>query len=450
MRKDDMKRIAISYILTTTLLVAAGTVSAQVSTDAPNGTLLRQKTKKAQLPFSTKSTIDDYLEYAFKHNRAMQASQLRHLSVSELEHQVGWLPDPELSFQYMFEQHDMQYQINLTQKIPGFGKLGLKKDIAKAQAESAKYDSDTVRLMVFENMIKGFHNYHYLRRVTEVTDENITLLTELEKVLLNRYKASSAGYSDVLKVQVEKDRLLNQKEGLTDMRSLASARLCALLDLPTDTILPWPKATKSGPATLPGDVLMDMLEMLNPELKAMDATIDSLAMAADLAKKEYWPDFMIGAGYHLMPEPETGSTPTDTGVMLGITLPLWYGKNKSAVREASLARTASVHNRKQLENNLQLELKQALFDLRDSERQIALLTKSLIPKAQQAFDVARKEFTSGSTPFMTLIDAQRTLFDLSLTLERSKVDREIALGEIGCCVGKYDIKALEGKNTDDK
>jgi cobalt-zinc-cadmium efflux system outer membrane protein len=231
------------------------------------------------------------------------------------------------------------------------------------------------------------------------------------------------------------------------MRSVKAARLSAILNLPTETILPWPKATKSGDTTLPADVLMDLLETLNPELKAMDSMIEELAMTEDLAKKEYWPDFMIGVGYHLMPEPETGPTPTDTGVSLGITLPLWFGKNKSAAREASLARESTVYRRKQLENDLLVDLRESVFELNDAERQIKLLNDSLIPKAKQAFDVAKKEFMTGSTPFITLIDAQRTLFDLSLSFERAKADREIALGEIGCCVGKYDLDALHRDNT---
>jgi cobalt-zinc-cadmium efflux system outer membrane protein len=397
--------------------------------------------------FSEASTIDDYLGHALHNNRGLRASEAMWQSIAERINQAGFLEDPDLSFQYMFEQHDMQYQATLTQMIPGFGKLRLNKRIASAHASTAKHEYEAMRLMVFENVIKAFYNYHYLERATAVTDENITLLTELENVLLTRYKSGTAQYSDVLKAQVEKDRLLNQLAGLKDMRSVKSAGLSALLDLPLDHILPWPKATRSADATFSDSVLFDMLDTLNPELKAMAATIEELYLSVKLAKKTSAPNFMVGAGYMVMPETQEGSTPSDVMVMVGVSIPLWRGKYKSAANEASFAHQSAVSRRKQLESNIQVELRKALFDLHDADRRIKLLKESLIPKAQQAFEVAQQEFMGGTTPFITLIDAQRTLFELSLDLAQSEVDRETAFGEIGCCVGKYDIGALDRSNT---
>lgn len=430
-------------------ILATGYVSAAPDTDTPTETSGAARAETGDKTFSKSSTIDDYLDYAFRHNRGLKAAEARWRASAEHVNQTGYLPNPEASFEYMFEQHDMQYTAGLSQKIPGFGKLRLKKKIAASHASAAQHDYEAMRLMVFENTIKSFYNYHYLGRATTVTDENVTLLKELEKVLLTRYKAGKARYADVLKVQVEKDRLLNQLAGLKDMRSVKSAGLSAILDLPVNHMLPWPHATRSGDATLPDNALLDMLETLNPELKAMDSAIEGFSLSEKLAKKEYTPDFMIGAGFMLMPEQEDGSEPTDASVMVGITLPLWRGKYRSAANEASWLHKSAVSRKKQLENNLQLDLKEALFDLRDAERQLKLLKESLIPKAKQAFEVAQQEFMAGTTRFMTLIDAQRTLFDLSLKLERSQADREIALGEIGCCVGKYDIGAL-GKETGDE
>ncbi|HAS82364.1 MAG TPA: hypothetical protein DCS43_06760 [Verrucomicrobia bacterium] len=73
----------------------------------------------------------------------------------------------------------------------------------------------------------------------------------------------------------------------------------------------------------------------------------------------------------------------------------------------------------------------------DAERRIGLLATSLVPKAEQALEVAREEFSAGKADFMTLIDAQRTLLEFRLMRERATADREIAMGDIGCCVGKY-------------
>lgn len=435
-----MKRQHTLEFIVSALMLASVSIADQ---DSVRETPAGRDTAKDTPQFTENSTITDYLNYAFLNNPALLAAEAKAASKAASADQSGYLADPELSFEYMLEQRDMQYRIGLTQHIPGFGKLRLKKQIAQAQAAAAGHDTEAMRLMVFELVINSFHNYHYLRRTIEVTDDNIALLADLEKVILSRYKANSAKYSDVLKVQVEKDKLLNHRASLLEMRVVRSAELSLLLDLPTKTVLPWPKLIPSDSATLSDDVLEDMLPYLNPELKAMDSTVEGLASMAKLAKKGPQPNYMIGAGYSLMPEMEDGSTPSDVGLMVGVSLPLWWGKYKAETREAELALESTKLARKGMENGLQLDLKKAIFELQDADRQIALLKKSLIPKSQQAFEVAKQEFMTGDALFMTLIDAQRTLFDLSLNLARAEADREMALGEIGCCVGKFDFEALK-------
>jgi outer membrane protein TolC len=409
---------------------------------APDETRSAPQPQPAAACFTTNSTVDDYLEYAFKHNSALKAADARAKAAAERAGQAGYLADPVLSYEHMVEKHDMQYRVGLAQAIPGFGKRRLRKEVAGFEADAVQHDSESMRLMVFERLVATFYEYHYLGRSLAVTRNHVSLLADLEDVLLTRFKTKKARYTDVLKLQVERDSLENRLAALKEMRPVMSGKLAALLDLPVETLFPWPRVAPSGDTVLSGEVLRDMLEMLNPELRALAARIDSLSSAEALAGRSRLPDFVIGAGYHRMPEQQDGSEPEDYGLTMGISLPLWWGKYGAAAREARLAKEAALNARKQMEVDLQVELEAALFDLRDAQRQIELLNTSLIPKARQAFEVAQSEFATGEAGFMSLIDAQRTLLDLSLKLERARADREIALGEIGCCVGKYDVKAL--------
>ncbi len=393
--------------------------------------------------FTSDSTIDDYLSYAFDNNAALKAADKRADAASESVKQSGYFPEPILSYEHMVEQHDTQYRVGISQQVPGFGKLRLRKRVAGFRAERIKHDAEALRLMVFEQVIKAFYEYHYLGSSIRITKDNVELLDDLEKVVESRFKTKQVKYSDLLKVQVERDKLKDQLEGLREMRPVLSAKLSALLNLPKDApVLPWPKVATSASAVLSYDILMDMLDTLNPELRSVDATVKEFGAERDFAARSIVPDFMFGVSYMLMPEVDNGSTPEDYGLMLGISVPVLFGKYRSEKLEANLKKDAALNLRSQLENDLSVELRVALYELQDAERQIKLLNESLIPKAEQAFEVARKEFSNSEASFITLIDAQRTLFDLSLNLERARVDKEIAIGEIGCCVGKHDLKAL--------
>ncbi len=389
--------------------------------------------------FDEKATLDDYLQYAFAHNSGLRASFDRWKAALERIPQARSLDDPTLSFEYFIEQMDTRYQVSLTQMFPAFGKLGLREDAAAAEAETAMHTFEAERLMIFDRVVKAFYEYDYLRRVIAVTDENSRLLDDLEAVVMIRYKAGLAPFADLIKTQVEKDRLANELDTLRDERAARSAVLAATLNLPVYDLLPWPDASPSGPAIVDVEVLDGMLADLNPELKAAESMIAAERYREKLARKSFLPDVMLGASWMVMPGMEGRGDESDVGLMAGITVPIWWGKYRAEIREAEAMIRAASNERDDMRNKLKAELSMAIFKFRDAERRIGLFATSLVPKAAQALEVARQEFSTGKADFMTLIDAQRTHLEFRLMLERATADREIALGEIGCCIGKYDV-----------
>jgi len=387
------------------------------------------------------STFDDYLQHGFAHNPKLRASFDRWKAALERIPQARALDDPELSFEYMIEQYDLRYRTGLRQVFPAFGKLELRNKRAAAEAEAAMYTFETERFMLYEQVAKAFHEYHYLAQSTAITAENLQLLSDLEVVVTTRYKASLTPFSDLIKVQVEKDRLDNELATLRDERGAQSSALAALLNLPTNETLPWPKVEPSDDSIIDEAIFASMLEYLNPELKAADATVAAETYRKELAQRSFLPNFVLGVSWMVMPGTNGNGDENDFGLTAGITLPLWRGKYRAEVREAEAETRAATNEKTDLRNSLRAELGMLVFKARDAERRIALFTDSLIPKAKQALEVARKEFSAGKTDFMALIDAQRTLLEFMLMAERAAADREIALAEIGCCIGKFDLDA---------
>lgn len=392
-------------------------------------------------PPGENSTFDDYANLAFRRNPGLKAAFQRWKAALERIPQARALDDPELTYERSLDEVDFVQRLAVSQAIPGFGKLGLRERKAVAEAEAAMHEFEAMKLDAFFKIVQTFHEYWYLGRATAVTDENVRLLEDIEKVVRVGYEAGSAQFSELIKIQVETDRMKNELASLRDERRAGSAALAAVLNLPNADVLPWPAIKPSAQAMLSEDVLRAMLKDLNPELKAGEAMIEREKYSEDLARKSRFPDFMLGAGTMFLSDMNGSEGETETAVMGGITIPLWQRKYSAEIREASAMREAAALDRDELENNLIAELRMAIFKTRDAERRIGLLRDSLIPKATQAFEVARKDFSGGKTDFMTLIDAQRTLLEFRLMLERAIADREIALGEIGWCIGKYGAPA---------
>ena len=423
------------------VLAGCASVSVEDSRDrtgvTPRAVNTVPKAAAANPGVDEQSTLDDYLHYAFSHSPGLRAAFDRWKAAVERIPQARSLDDPTLSFEYFIEQMDTRYQASLTQMFPAFGKRDLREKITAAEAEAAMHAFEAQRLILFDRVVKAFYEYHYLSRATQVTDESHQLLADLEQVVTTRYKAGLAPFSDLIKTQVEKDRLANELGTLRDERASRSAGLAALLDVPVYDVLPWPKVSPSGAAVVDAAFLDDMLEELNPELKAAASMIAAETYREQLARKRFLPDFMLGASGMVMPGMDGKGDETDVGLMAGITLPLWRGRNRAEIREAGAMRSAVFHERDNMQNMLKAELSMAIFKFRDAERRIGLFAGSLIPKAAQALEVAKQEFSAGKADFMTLIDAQRTWLEFRLMLERATADREIALGEIGFRVGTF-------------
>jgi outer membrane protein TolC len=394
---------------------------------------------EANPPFDGTATLDDYLRRAFSHNSGLRAAFDRWQAALERIPQARALDDPTLSFEYFIEQMDSRYQVSLTQVFPAFGKRALRESRAAAEAEAAMHAFEAERVTLFDRVVKAFYAYDYLFRATRVTDENLRLLADLEQVVTIRYKAGLAPFSDLIKTQVEKDRLENERGTLRDERASRSAVLAALLNLPVHDVLPWPKAPPSGPAILEVGVLDELLADLNPDLKAAESMIAAERYRKKLARKRFLPDVMLGASWMVAPGMGGSGDESDVSLMAGITVPIWWGQYRAEIREAEAMIRAASNERDEMQNNLKAELGMAIFKFRDAERRIGLFATSLVPKATQALEVAKQEFSTGKADFMTLIDAQRTHLEFRLMLERATADREIALGEIGCCIGRYDV-----------
>lgn len=383
------------------------------------------------------ATLDQYLERAFRENPGLKGVRQEWQAAVERATQAGALDDPQLSFEQFVEQKDVRWQVALTQAIPLFGRRGLMKKEAAAEAEAASHEFEAARLDLYDRVSRAFYDYHLQGRSLAALEEHERLLADLEHVTRARYEAGTARFADVTKAQVERERTASEAAALRDERRVRSDQLAALLDLTVNGPLPWPKTSPSAPA-LPDDaVLFGLIDDLNPELKAAQALIEKNRYTEKLARRVGLPDLMLGAGVMSMPGMEGGGDEYDASLMVGITLPWWRGKNAARRREAA-ALAESARNRKADQRNaLTVELRRAIVMHRDAARRVALFRDSLIPKAEQTYEVVRQDFVAGRTDFMDVVDAQRTLLDFRLSYERALVDLELAVVEIGCCIGKY-------------
>jgi len=268
----------------------------------------------------------------------------------------------------------------------------------------------------------------------------VKLLSYIEDVARMKYKTGEGSYSAVMKAQVELGKLEDRLRSLHDLREPLMAGLNATLNRPAATHVPWPGALEEEAPAFTDEQLSAWLAEGNPELRAIDFTTAKERIAADLAKREYFPDITLGIAVIDTDDastpgvPESGKDPVVS--MLSIDLPIWYGRHRAARREAGERYAAAQQERRDMENRLVTDLKVALYEFRDAGRKIDLYRDTLVIKARQSLEVSQQAFAAGMADFLDLIEAQRTLLEFELAYERALTDRAERLAEIEMLIGR--------------
>lgn len=414
-----------------------------------------------QLPeLNEESGLKDYLLYAALNNPGLEAAFNQWKAELERVPQARALEDPRFNYSYYIQRIVtavgtwQEQTVGISQMFPWFGELRLRGEAALAGADAAQQQYYAAQLALFNEVIQSYYELFYLGRVIDITRQNVELLQRLEQIANAKYAAGTAEHGDVIKAQLELDKLRDRLLTLEDLRQPRAARLNAALNRPAEAPLPLPKKVSSRTPSsesarlleqMPENrtdvtALIDRLQTKNPDLKSLNFQAEQEQKNIALARKQFYPDVTLGVSYIKAGLPRTpgvadsGEDPIVAGVSLNI--PLWWGKYRAAVQEAESRYNAKRNERLDRSNRLTTDLKLAVFKYQDAERKIDLYREGLIPKAEDHLKVAQRAYQAGKTDFLSLLDAERILLELQLTYERAVANREQALATVEKLVGE--------------
>lgn len=390
------------------------------------------------------ATLQDYLTYAALNNPGLEAAFRRWKAAMERIPQVSSLPDPKFQYGYYIEEVEtrvgpQEQRFTLSQMFPWFGELRVKGEMAAHAAEARWEKYQGKKIQLFHEVKKAYAEYYFLGQAIDITRENMELLKYLEEVAREAFRAGEAKHSDVVRAQVELGKLEDRIETLKELREPRAADLNSALGRPAGQPVPMPQSLPEEMVELSEQNLLDSLQEANPRLRSLAQMIRKEEAGVELAKKQFYPDFSAGVTYietgsAVMPTSESGKDPIIA--MFGITLPIWRQKYSAGVREAKSRVRAAEMTLSEEWYNLQSGLKGAIFGVEDARRKMRLYRDSLIPKAEESLKVTQTGFRTGEADFMDLLDAQRTLLDFQLTVERARANHLERLARLEKLVGR--------------
>jgi outer membrane protein TolC len=386
------------------------------------------------------------LAYAREHNPELAA--MRHEADAALQRvqPAGALPDPVLRAEMMDVTNQgtnkaaslLPSQVGSTryllmQDVPWFGKRGLQREVAEAQAAQAGGQTASTWAELSGRIKSAYAMYYYLSGSERLARQTLALLDSLERIAQTRYANGLGAQQDVIRVQVEQTGLRTELLELESERHHLQSRLNALLSRPAMAELAEPSRLRPLPAAAQLDypLLEQKLRARNPQLQIAEAQIQSAEKGRDLAYVNRYPGFTLGIA-----PTQSGSAVKSWDLMVEFNIPLQQESRRSQEREAEAMLAASGARKEALLDRTLAELSENLYGLETARRTESLAAARLLPQSELTYQSALAGYETGKVEFAMLIEAQRQILKARQQLLKAQLDAQLRLAEIERLLGE--------------
>jgi outer membrane protein TolC len=382
--------------------------------------------------------LSDLLREARERDPEIRAAQKRWQAVQARIKPAGTLEDPQISLQVMEVPYPLrnafknERAITISQMFEFPGKLGLMSGMARREAEAAGADQDLVILKVLTEVKKTYFMLFHLDYDIEVNRENRELMQQFIEIANVKYATGMGLQPDIIKAQTEYSMMFNDSLMLAQERNSMAAMLNALLDRPRDSHVPViHEHLDPHHFTFNLDALVQTAYSNRPELKNMQAMADMYQLSGRLARREYFPNFMLSYTHRKMPAMKMW----DATVSFNLPLYFWR-KEKLRVQEADANYQMATASLQSMRNMIRAEVESAFYKVEQAGRSVRIFQNTVVPQAEQSLMASRAAYENNKVDFLMLLDSQRTLRDLKLASHRALADFGTRLAELELAVGR--------------
>ena len=392
-------------------------------------------------------TLQAATQLALTGNPGLAEIRARAEAMAAVPSQEGALPDPTLrvgalylptnSFNLRQDDFTMM-EVGLSQEIPFPGKLALREKIAEQEALAAADSVDEARLRLVREVKQSWWRLFYYDRTLNLLDEAERFFQQLIDIAQTKYKVGKGTQQDVLLAQLELSRLKTEKLDLVSMRHGQIARINALLDRSPETPVRIPAEAEFKLPVIVESALHDKALQIRP-LFAQHRKMLGVALArVDLAKKDFYPDFTVGAFYDVRQNTPSGQSRSDfASVQLSINVPIYAGRKQAKAvdqRESEfLQANYALHDD---HRNVQTEIAAKAAEYQRTKEKLLLLEHEIIPLAQQTVNSLLAGYQVSQTNFTDLLRTQLSFFQYQKQYWQALTSTQQILAELSAEVGE--------------
>lgn len=286
------------------------------------------------------------------------------------------------------------------------GKREARETLGRAEVREQEHRADTVRIDLASLTATRFIEVLARQQRLEYAEERIQQAEHTRRevaawVTAARNPESDLQAAEIALAEAELDRESAEHE-LASARMTLAASWGALMPDFGEVV----GDLQFLPTVEPFEALAARLSM-TPELRAARLQADTIAARSRIAEASARPDIDVSLGVRRM------EAFNDHGLVMSVSVPLGSRTRSGYSVAQANAELAALEARRDAER---FERHQALFEryqeLVHARHELESLRTNMIPKAENALATTRRGFEAGRFSFISLAQAQKTLFDL--------------------------------------
>jgi len=350
--------------------------------------------------------------------------------------QARSLPDPMFMFGYqnegfqritIGEEQQAMGMFTLSQMFYFPGKRDLKGEMATKDKESLQAMHRVTQLRIVATVKQLYYELFLAHKSIDILDQLTEFFSRVEDAAMARYSSGMGSQQEVLMAQTEKYMLLEKKEMQRQKIQALHGMINSTVGRRVDSPLGIPEAPPSTPYVSGLEDLLQTVQDNSPELKSKVKMVEAAEAKMKMAKKEYYPDITIGAGYY----PRTQGFLDMWNLTATINLPIYFKtKQDQAVLEANANLVGAKRELSSTEYMLSSNLRESYSMLTAADRLMKIYKDGVIPKTYQDFQLALSGYAAGKIEAITTISRLKALLDTQLLYWGQYVERAKAIARI--------------------
>ena len=381
----------------------------------------------------------DLLDEAERNNPQIAGARQGWEAAKQIPSQVSTLPDPQFTAQQVsvgsprpfagYTNSDFAYfGLGFSQDFPYPGKLRLRGEMAKRDADVVKQQYESVRHSVLAGIKGAYFQLSYLSKTLGILESDTGLLQQVEKAADARYRSGMGNQHDLLQAQLERTKLLREITMHHLEVAKTQAQIKQLLNRSQSSPDIEPAELPETPLTYTFDELLAATKGGNSEIAGAQKMVEKQNLQVDLAHKDFYPDFNLQYMWQ-----RTDPTQYRAYYVLSFTarVPIYRTRKQRpelAQAEADLSRTRS---------EAESQTQQVAFELRteyDTAQKNAevlkIYSEGLLPQARAEFEAGVAAYQNNRQDFQSLLTSFLDVLQLDEEYWQSAAERETALARI--------------------